>query len=327
MRNEQVAHVWAQGNGETARSENLRCEDNRLISYSTEIARLDNDYAYISGMQYSVTTTRHLSYARQALASHIHTIYISGCNVRDFNPDNPRNVLTQVWLHARDLNNAVAKIRRARTYPSGSEALRLIAETRRLLDILEHRHGVDAFARGIDTLNCDYHTHKLTGSELALATDTLNTLLEAGKRVSILDVFDRLIPEYADIVARCEARQQQADSKKQAQRERERQELERTQRENISRWLAGEGVNISAISPTLLRVRGDVVQTSRGAEVPLGDAVKMFARFERGELVAGDRIGHFTVSAITPDAVIIGCHTLQISVLREFFRAASLAVA
>lgn len=72
----------------------------------------------------------------------------------------------------------------------------------------------------------------------------------------------------------------------------------------------------------LLRVRGDDLETSQGAIVPLADAVKAFEviRAEwRGEIQIRRpmgreftrlRVGHFSVDRIELDRIIAGCHTI-----------------
>jgi hypothetical protein len=87
-------------------------------------------------------------------------------------------------------------------------------------------------------------------------------------------------------------------------------------------WQAGKG-SASALpyeAGTLLRRKGDKLQTSRGAEVPWEHAVKafQFAQVIHHKGTHGYRanghtlhVGHFTVSEIKPDGTLIaGCHTI-----------------
>lgn len=78
--NRQVAHIWAQGNGVSAQGSNFRCEDNKLYSYRTLIAFIDVEkkVVFISNYNFSMTTAKHLSYARSALFNHDYKIFYAG---------------------------------------------------------------------------------------------------------------------------------------------------------------------------------------------------------------------------------------------------------
>lgn len=68
----------------------------------------------------------------------------------------------------------------------------------------------------------------------------------------------------------------------------------------------------------LLRVNESkgVVETSRGAEVPLEHALRLLDRVKSGQVKTGDRIGHFTLNGVLYDqeahesVIKIGCHTI-----------------
>lgn len=67
--NDQVAHIWAQGNGETAHAGNMKCENNRIYSYWACIGYLDTEkhVAFVSRASYSMTTSAHIGRAERAL--------------------------------------------------------------------------------------------------------------------------------------------------------------------------------------------------------------------------------------------------------------------
>jgi hypothetical protein len=86
--------------------------------------------------------------------------------------------------------------------------------------------------------------------------------------------------------------------------------------------------------PTLLRVNGDTVETSRGAEFPLEHGLKalpiitMAAQGRRtfgftSNDANGPRLGHFRVDAIECDGTVrAGCHTVPLFAIRWAARAA-----
>jgi hypothetical protein len=88
----------------------------------------------------------------------------------------------------------------------------------------------------------------------------------------------------------------------------------------IAEWRAGKFVHLPSSMPTMMRIVGDVVETSRGASVPLTHAMRLVRIAERiaakggqdWERTDGPRVGHYTVNHIGPDmSAVIGCHTFS----------------
>ena len=93
------------------------------------------------------------------------------------------------------------------------------------------------------------------------------------------------------------------------------------QPENKDKWLAGESVYYrnSYGEPTLLRVKGEELQTSQGAEVPLDHAKRAFAFIAecRARNIEYQRnghsihVGHFVIDSIDAEGNIkAGCHKI-----------------
>lgn len=87
--------------------------------------------------------------------------------------------------------------------------------------------------------------------------------------------------------------------------------------EKIEAWRRGESVRLPDDVPTMVRVVGDVVQTSRGAVVPLAHAARFVALAKRAASRggaewadgAGPIVGHFRAQRIGADlSAVIGCH-------------------
>lgn len=112
----------------------------------------------------------------------------------------------------------------------------------------------------------------------------------------------------------------QAELAKQKERERIQALAES---EAIEEWRQGATTS-RYFSTVALRVKGDTVQTSRGAEVPIRDAKNLYRALNminplQNEHVIGHRVGYFTVNRVTATDIIIGCHTIP---LREIERIA-----
>jgi hypothetical protein len=109
--------------------------------------------------------------------------------------------------------------------------------------------------------------------------------------------------------------------------------LARKNQKQIDAWLAGQGGLTDAVRdlhPQVIRVQGDVVQTSRGAEVPLSHAIRLMKLIDGGKLRQGERVGHFTFDSIETHVrdslqselvVKIGCHKISYAQAKQVLQA------
>lgn len=91
-----------------------------------------------------------------------------------------------------------------------------------------------------------------------------------------------------------------------------REEKEREEQERLEKWIAGE-LGYGHFSAMRLRVKENEVETTHGVKVPVIEARKLYRALEKGLDIVGQRIGHYTVSRVTEEALIIGCHTIPMS--------------
>ena len=84
---------------------------------------------------------------------------------------------------------------------------------------------------------------------------------------------------------------------------------------SVANFRKGEPINstMMTIKPQILRVNGDTVQTSGGAEVPLTHAIRLLRMVKRGTAKSGEPVGGFRLDSIAGNTVKIGCHTISIS--------------
>ena len=135
--------------------------------------------------------------------------------------------------------------------------------------------------------------------------------------------------DLSGMVAECRAiEKREWERKQREERKREREALERVQK-----WVDGESDFLcqQSYGPIRLRIKGDELQTSRGASVPLAHAVKAFRVIKRlrskGESYERNghtiHLGHFALDAIDPQGnVTAGCHNVA---WEEIERVATLA--
>jgi hypothetical protein len=120
----------------------------------------------------------------------------------------------------------------------------------------------------------------------------------------------------ADVRARSAEREAKREEKFRLQMERDRLEVA----ERIPLWRRGETVSLRGCPDTLLRVRGERVETSRGADVPVDHAKRLWPVIQR-VMRSGtpyvrnghtEHVGHFTVDRIEPNGDMeVGCHFIK----------------
>lgn len=116
--------------------------------------------------------------------------------------------------------------------------------------------------------------------------------------------------------------------------------IERENQEAVTRWLAGEPISlpytiqkvylrvktqdVDKLSPANIETYATVMQTSKGATVPLSEAEKAF-RFvmlkrEKGWHRNGEQcsIGEFQLDAVNEQGVIAGCHRVSWDEIERF---------
>jgi hypothetical protein len=135
------------------------------------------------------------------------------------------------------------------------------------------------------------------------------------------------VPAESDMAAECKAietKQREAKRREEARREREAAE-------RIQKWVSGESDSCPYVGAIRLRIKGDELQTSHGARVPLDHAVKAFRVIKRlrDKGQAYERNGHtihlgsFALDAVdTQGNVRAGCHNVA---WEEIARVATIA--
>ena len=111
-------------------------------------------------------------------------------------------------------------------------------------------------------------------------------------------------------------------------------EAEALAAERLTAWMAGDTSVSSYTLRTLavrLRIRGDVVESNQGADIPLADAVKLWPLIKRCK--AGDKcftpgqpLGHYKLTKIREDgSIVVGCHDVNFSELERIAKQLKLA--
>jgi hypothetical protein len=274
----QVIHVWA------SRKQDEGCNPGRSIffngnsifSYGShfEMARhITEDIVFVTTRSYSVTTAKHLRWVRFAVDHK--TVY----TVPTFD-DHIGNLKYLVGVAQGHYDTARKSIKYGHSSIAHAGAA-----------MLEARSYATAFEISV----------KERGQEFI---DLWNKLADG----SYLSAEDR-----AKILERAN-KAQQAEAKRDEAR-RIARELYEAQRaieevEKLAAWMRGEDTGGYWFAETRLRIKGDTVQTSKGAEVPTIEARNLYRALKLERDIVGQRVGHFTVSHVDSEVVRIGCHTI-----------------
>lgn len=127
---------------------------------------------------------------------------------------------------------------------------------------------------------------------------------------------DKYINEYNEHIQKRLARQSQLKSPELVLK-REQKALKKAE-SDIVRWRQG-GIITNAVrnlNPQLIRISGDTVQTSRGAEVPLKDARTLLNSILDGKaeglILSQTTINGFKLTDFENNVVTIGCHRISL---------------
>lgn len=128
-----------------------------------------------------------------------------------------------------------------------------------------------------------------------------------------------------------EEKRQKQREQREAAKERKRQSELMSKKFKLINWLRGENVQLGFGNDRqvngcyLLRVKGEVIETSGGAEVPLSHGLKLLNKINNGEAKTGERVGHFELNKRIDDLVTIGCHDISLAhanrILKPFVNA------
>lgn len=298
---DRIGHLWyhanaSQGQARNA-SNNFYFVGDTIYSYGSHFPiarRLECGTVLLTSRTYSVTTARHISRVQQSIPRSATVFYV----------ENPLASLSDI---ASEFSASVREAREA-LQASRNKAQR-VNRWQALRAAIANANAFASFAkmRG---------RYKLPANACEL---------------------DELSKEYFDkLEAKRSVREAQRSAewaRRSAEWQREREERERlealTLAERAELWRAGTIGNsmLPWNAPTMLRIRGDIVETSKGADFPLTHA-KRAAEFLAPKLASGEsfatngrvvRLGVFQVDSLDENGTLrAGCHTIKRDELERF---------
>lgn len=305
--NTMTAHIWAQQSQSTGKSSNgnLHFADSVLYSYRTPIGRFiqttDGRRAVlVTSNTYSATTSgkhmpalhRAIDYGHGNFAPAFTVPYLEGASGLFYGAD------IGAKEHAANLAHLVAQYEKA------------IGQAKRQRD--NPRAGL------IDTLESKADTARDYAAAFGLAAPLLAPQFDA----------DAILAYRAEREAKAStpaalAKREKAKEAREALAQRKEALARLEGVALVEAWRNGENVPTYRLSPSigvLLRIKGDTLETSQGATVPLDHAIRVFRAVKRcrdagttwqrnGETI---RVGHFQVDSIAADGSFrAGCHLIN----------------
>lgn len=309
--NRQCAHVWAQQTQDSGRSNSMSFSGPTLYSYATPIARIyrgamGERIVLVTSETYSVTTSgKHMPAMHRALRIDDITFSVPHVDVHSAGDATASDYqgMAKRGTHEANLTYLLAQY----------DAIKPRLIKARDIAYLTDRDGFTVtyqrlclYASLFDLPiphrdpNADWH-------------DVLSLRAERDER--------------NNTPAKIAARERAAAKKVELQAARD-VKIAAANGDRTKLWLMGEDVYLSHSimpdMPTYLRIKGDEVQTSRGARVPVEDAKRVIplirriaqkgknAEFDTATECAGLRVGHFTVDTIYANGDIqAGCHFIK----------------
>jgi hypothetical protein len=287
----EVIHRWANQSQSDARCRNAFFNGKNLYSYGHHyhLGMLFNyrgvQVAMINDTGYSVTTSGHISSAWHAVEGQIR-LKFSIASSQTLGPD-----LIEPAL---------------------------IAWQDRLLTEIFDFFGRRTFYKGY--LDSDYDVFEHETEEIAEFNRACAAL---GFKKLMLEVPSEIETLRAEHVALRLARAEELEGPREAERVKRAEAALKKVANSIEDWKSG-GPSVEALlnlSPQIIRIHGDRVETSRGASVSLVVAQKLLQRVLNGEAKPGEDVGPYHFDKLDGDTVKIGCHTFSVSQCRDILAA------
>lgn len=122
---------------------------------------------------------------------------------------------------------------------------------------------------------------------------------------------------FKEKLARCA----ELNALKEEKQKAKRLEAEKEHKASIADWKAFKGPIKGYSNEVFMRINTEkgVVETSRGAVVPLKEALITLAQIKSGKPVVGQRVGDFEIDLVNETMVKVGCHDIPMAEIDAVF--------
>lgn len=277
--NDDLCHVYAQQKQHYGRGNSLFFYGEKIYSfgYHYTAACFHGDVVLINSYIYSNCTGKHLSAIRSAV-SHKKTFTVPNVN-------NPRDAENIQHL----ANNVV-------------DAYTSVFTARRGLE-----WSLENMLENVKVFNAYCKTFKIKDS-IILPADFLKEAraVVAERTQHLKEVEAKRLNLTPEEQANVELKREKIRARKEAL------ELEKI-KDKVDAWRRGENNNTLYGATVALRIKDNMLETSRGARVPLVEAKRLFIKIINGAYTIGEKIGPYTLDAVTEDFIRCGCHNIPIA--------------
>jgi hypothetical protein len=328
----EIFHIFAaqkQSEGRTG-NRNVSFRDAVLFSYSKPIARIvpetshGSKVALITSRKFSITTSGHTRAASSAL-SHFRVFYVPLIHLGEKQGVN----INYLWdIYSKAVSENMKALKLPWWIEETTEGLKPKRDYNPLRDLAR---DVEDFAEcfGLGA----YDGFGGYGAEKTWMEDTRRIIAHHAARIARQNTPQAIAKRERGRAKRAaqnvEKSRQEAARRAHFEKEREEREAleDATRAERIEAWRKGGAAlyprDLQKLQGALLRVKGETLETSHGARVPLEDAKRVFAFITRGLAIApnmpGEKsyktklaIGQYSLDEIFANGDFrAGCHSIK----------------
>lgn len=293
---DQITHLWAHQIQTDARCRNGFFEEKSIYSYGRHFLAgyihetKQGKVFCVTTEKYSNTTAKHVRYVQSAIPD-------SEMSFNGLNPMNLESCIQETQSELIDrLFAPFQKMKFWSGYSIGDKDCYLIEQ-------------VEKFNRDVTKLGFKQYILNIDDDFISLVNSHVQRRLDRQNEIDTDPNRD---------VKRLEAKNKR-ETLARMKSEKERLEREEKAKTALAEWLNGGTYNsaLRAFEKASIRVMGNNVETSQGAELPLAHALRLIRRLDKGLVKQGDAVGSFTVNKIDQDLIVIGCHKLSLSQCRD----------
>ncbi len=290
-----LAHWWAYNHGHRSTAGGrMSCSGTRIYSYTTVVARMfdppkgrSEPLVLVSNERHSNTTQKHIGAILNAVR-HMNVLYVD-----DVDP----------YRKQDHLHNLRSILNSQITLGASYKSKRADTTRQAVVDgMISNKKKAEMYATYFKLRNTSEYKQIM---KIPIPGDPN---------------FDEELEEYNKKKMAAEAR---AKAKKAKQLAKEKKEQFERAQENLKKWLSGENVYVDygMLDKVYLRVKGDMIETTERAKIPLKEAVIAFKRFKKGKLREGMHVGPYAYSGIDSDGnAHIGCHVVPLQSIEDLMK-------
>lgn len=282
----EVAHLWANRMQASGESGNMFFNDTTIYSYGHHFAIakfIKDDLVLFTTCSYSVSTSKHCSYTRQAIPHDIEVLYVMEPDIRGMHTH-----IKNIEQYIDEIKFNLKKSVKARTYKESylRSVIGFKNDLKRYLEIFRVKSKLSSKLR-----------------------KQVNNYLNMGNE-EILQGLEKEI--------KLETKKAKAQRIKDKIAESERLEKMKIDlKEKLAKWRLFDGYLPYSLTFGLDYLRynklEDLIETSQSIKISVDTFILYYKLIKKGVSLIGRKIDHYTVLGQTEELLTIGCHKIQIS--------------